>query len=77
MLRDIYNIIESTSDSDSYPDKIPNLLNFIGAPSKTTFSEFEKRFNNYVNKFTAGHIPTSLECVHKAGGASQISNWCR
>lgn len=45
MLVDIFEIFSQTTDHQSYPEHIPNLLQFLGQPSRnTTFAEVEKKF---------------------------------
>jgi hypothetical protein len=49
MLQDILGFIYQTTDHDSYPENIPNLLEYIGAPNKnSTFADVSNRFKSYV-----------------------------
>lgn len=45
MLADIFEIFSQTTDPQSYPEHIPELLQFIGHPARnTTFAEVQKKF---------------------------------
>lgn len=45
MIADIFEIFSKTTDHQSYPQHVPNLLQFLGQPAgNSTFAEVQKQF---------------------------------
>lgn len=78
MLQDIFTLVYQSEDRESYPPNVPPLAEAIGIPDKAaTFESVTVQFKDYAKKYTESFIPLSLQCVHSAGGAHLINDWCR
>jgi hypothetical protein len=78
MLQDILGLVFQAEDRDSYPPNVPLVSDFIGVPDKNaTFESVGDKFREYVKRYTESYVPLNLQCVHAAGGAHLINDWCR
>lgn len=78
MLQDILSLVFQAEDAESYPANVPPLVQAIGLPDRSaTFDSIGEQFKNYAKQHTESYVPVSLQCVHAAGGAHLINDWCR
>lgn len=78
MLQDILNLVFQAEDVESYPPNIPPLSQALPALQRhSTFDTTFQEFREYAKKYTEHFVPSNLQCVHSAGGAQLINNWCR
>ena len=57
---------------------MPTLAQGIGAAERdSTFESVSDKFKEYARRYTESYVPKNLQCVHSAGGANLINDWCR
>lgn len=78
MLKDLLDILSTTTDSETYPPGVPTVYNYVMSPTPPlALFQLEDRFVSYLKQFCEGRVPTALSCVFEAGGTGRINNWCR
>lgn len=77
MIGTILQMIDNSTDYESFPPSVPNPLHCIGIPDRnSTFKSVKEKFKSYVNLYANSTIPPTLTCYHNAGGYQSINNWC-
>lgn len=78
MLQDILGLVFQAEDVESYPPNVPPLSQALSVPQRSsTFDSTIQEFKDYAKKYTESFVPGNLQCVHSAGGANLINDWCR